>query len=123
MATLANPGFLHSVRTKSNADDHAPRIPLKKLEDESHEVERCREPREAPVHRPKDVIEEQRHSDHARNLDDAHSEVAATPSMPRTKHSVNAAVSMTSKKKDTGNPGLETRRHLPNQPYHFIAPG
>jgi hypothetical protein len=56
---------------KYHGDVYAPRIPLKSPKGESHEVQGRCEQREAPVHRLKDVIEEQRHSDHARERDAA----------------------------------------------------
>jgi len=60
---------------KSEADVHAVRQKLKKQNGDCHEVEGRREQRKTPVHRPKDVIEEQRHSDHARDLYDARCDV------------------------------------------------
>jgi hypothetical protein len=48
---------------KSQADVHALMLKLKKLKGESHDVEGRREQREAPVHRLKDVIDEQRQND------------------------------------------------------------
>ena len=54
---------------KYYGDVHALRLQSKSLKGESHEGEGCREQREAPVHRLKDVIEEQRYGGYARNRD------------------------------------------------------
>ena len=63
-------------------------------------VEGRRDQRQAPVHRLKDVIEEQCHSDHARDLDDARCEVRCdTQPAVKEENSVHAAVSTRSKKR------------------------
>ena len=56
---------------KCQADVHALRQKVKKLKGDCHEVEGRREQRESPVHRLKDVIEEQRYSDQGRDIDNA----------------------------------------------------
>ncbi len=64
-----------SVSRFHNQDIRGLRQKLKDFKDESHEVERRREQREGPVHLLKDVIEEQRHNDHARDFDETGCEV------------------------------------------------
>src|ERR1700680_3998828 len=54
---------------KYHGGAHAPRSPTKSPKGGTDEVEGRREQRETPVHRLKDVIEKQRHTDHARDLD------------------------------------------------------
>src|ERR1700694_4154124 len=78
----------------------------------SREAEERREQREAPVHRLKHVIEEQRYSDIARGRDEA-----GYQTQPAANEEGDSSRQEGEQIKDTGNPGLETRRRLCN-PFH-----
>src|SRR5437879_3869987 len=115
---VANQDPIESV--KCQADVHALRQKVKKLKGDCHEVEGRREQRESPVHRFKDVIEEQRYSDHARDLDNARCEVRCK-TQPAVKEELGACCrQQEEQKKGTGNPGLETWRRFCN-PFHYLS--
>src|SRR5713226_2470119 len=76
---------------------------------------------EAPIHRPKDVIEEQRHSDHARDLDEAYGEVRCETQPAANEELGECCRQYDEQKNATGNPGLETRRRFSNPLQHFMA--
>jgi hypothetical protein len=87
------------------------------LKAESHEVEECRERSEAPMHRLKELIEEQRYHDKARDRNEARckKQPAANEALDEYGRQVGEQI------KDTGHPGLKTRRHFCNPLRHFIA--
>src|SRR5271166_4866096 len=84
----------------------------------SHEAEERRQQREAPVHRLKDVIEEQRHSDIAGGRDED-----GRQTQPAANKEGECSCQYVEQIKDTGNPGLETRRRFCNPFHHFRGSG
>jgi hypothetical protein len=83
----------------------------------SYEAEERGEQREAPVHRLKDVIKEQRHNDIARSRDEVGCET-----QPAANEEGDCSRYYVEQIKDTGNPGLAARRRVRNPFHHFTRP-